>query len=112
MSQKIPFFPQFATDCWPTEGFYLAATAIIKLNGNLGFTPPAAICFHCLRSVFALEPPRSRDLAPLALPILILGFPPLHAREATHGFSDGTQEGSQGERCGCGADSRGRLEQK
>ena len=99
-------------DYWPTEGFYHAATAIIKRNGNLGFTPPAAIYFHCLRSVSALEPLRSRVLAPHALSILILGFLPLHAREATRGFLDSTQEGNQGEGCGCGADSRGSLEHK
>ena len=66
MSQKIPLFPRFATDCWPTESFYHAATAIRKRNGNIGFTPPAATCFYCLRSVFALKPPDLEFLLPFA----------------------------------------------
>ena len=71
---KIPLFSLFATDCWHTESFYHAATAIIKRNGNLGFTPPAAICFHCLRSVFALKPPDLEFLLPLRSPSSSQGF--------------------------------------
>ena len=52
MSQKIPFFPRFAMDCWPVGCFYHAATAIIKWNSNLGFT----MLPHLREAFLGIEP--------------------------------------------------------
>ena len=73
------------------------ATVIIKWKGDLGFTPPAATSFYCFRSVFPLSSSQMQSSCSLSFPILLLGFPPVYAREVICEFSDGAQEINQGE---------------
>ena len=98
VSFKSHFFRNLQRPVGPLGVFTMFATVIIKWNSDLGFTPPAATCFYCFRSVFPLSSSHIQSSCSLSFPILLLGFPPVYAREAISRFSDGAQEINQGGR--------------